>query len=93
MLSVGNIYMLRSSKLFHLLCRLMYGITSVIGSWSRGKRVRTNFSKRPVLQVVCSKARRDAGDSFIKMLGDSEFEPPVDQLVCSDPVCRVGKLY
>ena len=43
--------------------------------------------------MVCAKARKDAGNSFIRMLDDSEFTVLEDQRVCSDEACRVGKLF
>jgi len=44
------------------------------------------------LQVVCKNARRQAGDNFIKMLGQEELPAPQDSRICNQDTCQVGRL-
>lgn len=44
------------------------------------------------LQAVSADGRRAAGESFLRMLGESEFQPPKGPLLCNANVCAVGKL-
>jgi len=42
--------------------------------------------------VVCKNARRQAGDNFIKMLGQEELPAPQDSRICNQDTCQVGRL-